>query len=153
MLQIGSAAPAFCLPDQDGVVRSLADYLGRKVVLYFYPKDSTAGCAAQAQLFTELKAQFEAVGATVVGVSKDSVKSHKRFEEKFGLGITLLSDPDLAAIQAYGVWQEKTMCGKTGMGVVRSTFVIDENGMLEGVFMNVKAKENPAKMLAFVSGQ
>ena len=147
MLEVGIKAPAFSLPDQNGTVHTLEDYKGKKVVLYFYPKDNTSGCSKQACGFAELYPQFTEKGAVVIGISKDSVASHKKFEEKFGLPFTLLSDTELAAIQAYDVWKEKTMCGKTSMGVVRTTYLIDENGMIAKAFGNVKAAENPAKML------
>ena len=150
MLEVGTKAPAFSLPDQNGTVHTLEDYKGKKVVLYFYPKDNTSGCSKQACGFAELYPQFTEKGAVVIGVSKDSVASHKKFEEKFGLPFTLLSDTELAAIKAYDVWKEKTMCGKTSMGVVRTTYLIDENGMIAKAFGNVKAAENPAKMLAEV---
>lgn len=150
MLEAGTKAPAFSLPDQNGTMHTLEDYKGKKVVLYFYPKDNTSGCSKQACGFAELYPQFTEKGAVVIGISKDSVASHKRFEEKFGLPFTLLSDTELAAIQAYDVWKEKTMCGKTSMGVVRTTYLIDENGIIVKAFGNVKAAENPAKMLAEV---
>ena len=147
MLEVGTKAPAFSLPDQNGTVHTLEDYKGKKVVLYFYPKDNTSGCSKQACGFAELYPQFTEKGAVVIGVSKDSVASHKKFEEKFGLPFTLLSDTELSAIQAYDVWKEKTMCGKISMGVVRTTYLIDENGIIVKAFGNVKAAENPAKML------
>ena len=150
MLEVGTKAPAFSLPDQNGTVHTLEEYKGKKVVLYFYPKDNTSGCAKQACGFAQTYPQFTEKGAVVVGISKDSVASHKKFEEKFGLPFTLLSDPELTAIQAYDVWKEKTMCGKTSMGVVRTTYLIDENGVIVKAFGNVKAAENPAKMLAEV---
>ena len=150
MLEVGTKAPAFSLPDQNGTVHTLEDYKGKKVVLYFYPKDNTSGCSKQACGFAELYPQFTEKGAVVIGISKDSVASHKKFEEKFGLPFTLLSDTELTAIQAYDVWKEKTMCGKTSMGVVRTTYLIDENGVIAKAFGNVKAAENPAKMLAEV---
>ena len=150
MLEIGTKAPAFSLPDQNGTIHTLEEYKGKKVVLYFYPKDNTSGCSKQACGFAELYPQFTEKGAVVVGISKDSVASHKKFEEKFGLPFTLLSDTELVAIQAYDVWKEKTMCGKTSMGVVRTTYLIDEDGMIVKAFGNVKAAENPAKMLAEV---
>ena len=150
MLEAGTKAPAFSLPDQNGTIHTLEDYKGKKVVLYFYPKDNTSGCSKQACGFAELYPQFTEKGAVVIGISKDSVASHKRFEEKFGLPFTLLSDTELAAIRAYDVWKEKTMCGKTSMGVVRTTYLIDENGIIVKAFGNVKAAENPAKMLAGV---
>lgn len=147
MLEVGTKAPAFSLPDQNGTVHTLEEYKGKKVVLYFYPKDNTSGCSKQACGFAELYPQFTEKGAVVIGISKDSVASHKKFEEKFGLPFTLLSDTELAAIQAYDVWKEKTMCGKTSMGVVRTTYLIDEDGVIAKAFGNVKAAENPAKML------
>ena len=147
MLEVGTRAPAFTLPDQDGKMVSLKDFKGQKVVLYFYPKDNTPGCTKQACNFGELLPQFREKGAAVVGVSKDSVASHKKFQEKFGLPFTLLSDPELKAIQAYGVWQEKNMYGKKTMGVVRTTYLIDEKGVITKAFGKVKAAENPRQML------
>ena len=147
MLEIGTKAPAFTLPDQDGNMVSLKDFKGQKVVLYFYPKDNTPGCTKQACNFGELLPQFREKGAVVIGVSKDSVTSHKKFQEKFGLPFTLLSDPELQVIQAYGVWQEKNMYGKKTMGVVRSTYLIDEKGIIVKAFGKVKAAENPQQML------
>jgi len=147
MLEVGTKAPAFSLPDQNGTVHTLEEYKGKKVVLYFYPKDNTSGCSKQACGFAQIYPQFTEKGAVVIGISKDSVASHKKFEEKFGLPFTLLSDTELSAIQAYDVWKEKTMCGKTSMGVVRTTYLIDENGIIAKAFGNVKAAENPAKML------
>ena len=128
-------------------MHSLADYRGQKVVLYFYPRDMTAGCTRQACNFGELYPQFCEQGAVVIGVSKDSVASHKRFEERYGLPFTLLSDPELVAIQAYDVWKEKKRAGKVSMGVVRSTYLIDEDGVIVKAFDNVKAADNPAQML------
>ena len=147
MLEIGTKAPAFTLPDQNGEMRSLADYKGQKVILYFYPKDMTAGCSKQACGFAELYPHFMEKGAIVLGVSKDSVASHKKFEEKFGLPFTLLSDTEKEVIQAYDVWKEKKNYGKVSMGVVRSTYLIDEEGIIIKAFGNVKAAENPEKML------
>ena len=147
MLEIGTKAPEFTLPDQNGDMKSLADYRGKKVVLYFYPKDMTAGCSKQACAFGELYPQFMEKGAVVLGVSKDTVASHKKFEEKYGLPFTLLSDVDKEVIQAYDVWKEKKNYGKVSMGVVRSTYLIDEDGMIAKAFGNVKAAENPGKML------
>lgn len=148
MLEIGTLAPAFTLLDQNGEPRSLADFRGQKVILYFYPKDMTAGCTSQACSFGALHSQFREKGAVVIGISKDSVASHKKFEEKYGLPFTLLSDTELNAIKAYEVWKEKKMYGKTVMGVVRTTYLIDENGMIVKAFEKVKAKENPTQMLA-----
>jgi len=150
MLEVGTKAPEFTLPDQNGEMKSLSDYRGQKVILYFYPKDMTAGCTKQACAFAELYPQFREKGAVVLGVSRDSVASHKRFEEKYGLPFTLLSDPELSVIQAYDVWKEKKLYGKTSMGVVRSTYLIDENGMIAKAFFKVNAGENPAQMLETV---
>ena len=147
MLEIGTKAPAFTLPDQNGAMRSLSDYLGQKVILYFYPKDMTSGCTKQACSFGELYPQFREKGAVVLGVSKDSVASHKKFEEKHGLPFPLLSDEEKAVIQAYDVWKEKKSFGKTTMGVVRTTYLIDENGVIVKAFDKVKAAENPQQML------
>ena len=147
MLAIGEKAPSFSLPDQNGVVHTLDEYAGKKVVLYFYPKDNTAGCTAQACGFAQLYPQFTEKGAAVLGVSKDSVASHKKFEEKYGLPFTLLSDESLETIKAYDVWQEKKLYGKVSMGVVRTTYLIDEQGVIVKAFGKVKAKENPAQML------
>ena len=147
MLEIGTKAPDFTLPDQNGNMHSLSEYRGKKVILYFYPKDNTAGCTKQACGFAELYPQFTEKGAVVLGISKDSVASHKKFEEKYGLPFTLLADPELVAIQAYDVWQEKKNYGKTYMGVVRSTYLIDENGKIVKAFDKVKAADNPEQML------
>ena len=147
MLAIGTQAPEFTLPDQNGEMRSLSDYRGQKVVLYFYPRDNTPGCTKQACAFGELYSQFRKKGAAVIGVSKDSVASHKKFEEKYGLPFTLLSDTEKEVIQAYGVWQEKKNYGKVSMGVVRTTYLIDENGVIIKAFGKVKAADNPAQML------
>lgn len=147
MLEVGTKAPAFTLPDQEGKMVSLKDFKGQKVVLYFYPKDNTPGCTKQACNFGELLPQFREKGAVVIGVSKDSVASHKKFQEKFGLPFTLLSDPELQVIQAYDVWQEKNMYGKKTMGVVRTTYLIDEKGVIVKAFGKVKAAENPQQML------
>lgn len=147
MLEIGTKAPEFTLPDQNGEMRSLSDYRGQKVVLYFYPKDMTSGCTRQACSFAELYPQFQEKGAVVLGVSKDSVASHKKFEEKYGLPFTLLADTEKTVIQAYDVWKEKVNYGKVTMGVVRTTYLIDESGMIEKAFGKVKAAENPAQML------
>ena len=147
MLEIGTKAPAFSLPDQNGTIHTLEEYKGKKVVLYFYPKDNTSGCTKQACGFAELYPQFTEKGAVVLGVSKDSVASHKKFEEKFGLPFTLLSDTELTAIQAYDVWKEKNMYGKKTMGVVRTTYLIDEDGVIVKAFGKVKAADNPQQML------
>ena len=147
MLEVGTKAPDFTLPDQNGNMHSLSEYRGKKVILYFYPKDNTAGCTKQACGFAERYPQFTEKGAVVLGVSKDSVASHKKFEEKYGLPFTILSDPELVAIHAYDVWQEKKNYGKTYMGVVRTTYLIDENGKIVKAFDKVKAADNPEQML------
>ena len=147
MLEVGTKAPEFSLPDQNGNVHTLEEYRGKKVILYFYPKDNTPGCSKQACGFGELYPQFVEKGAVVLGVSKDSVASHKRFEEKYGLPFTLLSDTELSCIQAYDVWKEKKLYGKVSMGVVRTTYLIDENGIIEKAYDKVKAADNPAQML------
>ena len=147
MLEIGTQAPDFTLPDQNGNMHSLSEYRGKKVILYFYPKDNTPGCTKQACGFAERFPQFTEKGAVVLGISKDSVASHKKFEEKYGLPFTLLADPELVVIQAYDVWQEKKNYGKTYMGVVRSTYLIDENGKIVKAFDKVKAADNPEQML------
>ena len=151
MLEIGTKAPDFTLPDQNGVEHSLSDYAGKKVILYFYPRDNTPGCTRQACGFSELRSQFEEKGAVILGVSKDSVASHKRFEEKQGLNFTLLADPELTVIQAYDVWKEKKNYGKVSMGVVRTTYLIDENGIIVKAFDKVKDADNPAQMLEELS--
>ncbi len=140
MLEIGTTAPDFTLPDQNGALHSLADYRGQKVILYFYPRDNTAGCTKQACAFGELYPQFREKGAVVLGVSKDSVASHKRFEEKYGLPFTLLSDTEKEVIQAYDVWKEKKNYGKVSMGVVRSTYLIDENGVIVKAFGRIRRR-------------
>ena len=147
MLEVGTKAPEFTLPDQNGTMRSLSDWRGEKVVLYFYPRDNTAGCTKQACAFGELYPQFQEKGAVVVGVSKDSVASHKKFEEKLGLPFTLLSDTEKEVLQAYDVWKEKKLYGKVSMGVVRTTYLIDEQGVIVKAFGKVKAADNPAQML------
>lgn len=147
MLEIGTKAPAFELPDQNGQMHTLEEYKGKKVVLYFYPKDNTAGCTKQACGFGELYPHFEEKGAVVIGISKDSVASHKKFEAKYNLPFTLLSDMELTAIQAYDVWKEKNMYGKKTMGVVRTTYLIDEEGVIVKAFGKVKAVDNPQQML------
>ena len=148
MLNIGDSAPAFTLYDKDGQPVSLSDFLGKKVVLYFYPKDNTPGCTRQACAFASAYEKFRNKNVEVVGISKDSVASHVKFAEKHNLPFVLLSDPNLAAIQAYGVWQEKKMCGKTSMGVVRTTFIIDEQGRIAKVMPKVKPDTNAAEILA-----
>ena len=146
MLEIGSKAPTFSLPDQNGTMHSLEDYRGKKVVLYFYPKDMTSGCTSQACNFRDLYPQFQEKGAVVLGVSKDSVESHKRFEETHGLPFTLLSDPELEVITAYDV-RKLNKDGEPSKSLIRSTYLIDEEGVIEKAFGKVKAKENAEQML------
>lgn len=153
MLEVGTKAPEFTLPDKDGNSVSLADFAGKKVVLYFYPKDNTPGCTRQACAFAGAYEEFKKINAVVIGISKDSVMSHQKFAEKHGLPFILLSDPDLTAIQAYGVWQEKKLYGKVSMGVVRSTFVIDENGIIEKVMPKVKPDTNAAEILTYLKAE
>ncbi len=147
MLEIGTKAPDFTLPDQNGEMHSLSDYKGQKVILYFYPKDSTAGCTKQACGFAERYPQIREKGAVVLGVSKDSVKSHKNFETKYELPFTILSDTERTVIEAYDVWKEKKNYGKVSMGVVRTTYLIDENGVIIQAMDKVKAADNPQQML------
>ena len=146
MLSIGTKAPDFTLPDQNGELRSLGDFAGKKVVLYFYSKDNTSGCTKQACGFGELYPQFTEKGAEVIGISKDSAESHRKFAEKYSLPFVLLSDPELKAITAYDVWKEKMNYGRPVMGVVRTTYLI-EDGVITKAFGKVKAAENPAQML------
>lgn len=147
MLTIGTKAPDFTLPDQNGEMHSLQDYRGKKVILYFYPKDNTAGCTKQACSYTAMRPQFAEKGAVILGVSKDTVASHKRFEEKQNLGITLLADPERTVIEAYDVWKEKKLYGKTSMGVVRTTYLIDEEGTIIRADDKVKAAADAANLL------
>lgn len=147
MLEIGTKAPSFTLPDQNGKMHTLEEYRGKKVILYFYPKDNTSGCTKQACGYSERYPQFAEKDAVVLGVSKDSVASHKRFEEKQGLTFTLLADPELEVIKAYDVWKEKINYGKVSMGVVRTTYLIDEEGVIILANDKVKAAEDPEKML------
>jgi len=151
MLEIGMKAPDFTLPDKDGNAVSLANFRGKKVVLYFYPKDNTPGCTRQACSFAMNYSNFEEKNVIVIGISKDSVASHLKFAEKYDLPFVLLSDPDLQAIQAYGVWQEKKLYGKVSMGVVRSTYLIDENGIIEKVMPKVKPDTNAEDILAYLA--
>ena len=153
MLEVGMKAPDFTLLDKRGNSVSLSDFLGKKVVLYFYPKDSTPGCTRQACAFAQNHSNFEDKNVVVIGVSKDSVASHLKFAEKYELPFVLLSDPELQAIQAYGVWQEKKLYGKVSMGVVRSTYLIDEQGMIEKVMPKVKPDTNAAEILAYLNGE
>jgi peroxiredoxin Q/BCP len=147
MLNIGDIAPDFNLPDQNGEMHALSDYRGQRVILYFYPKDNTSGCTKQACGFGELYPQFREKGAVILGVSKDSVASHKKFEQNHGLPFTLLSDTEKVVIQAYDCWKEKKNYGKVSMGVVRTTYLIDENGVIVRAMDKVKAADNPAQML------
>ena len=153
MLEIGMKAPDFALQDKDGNLVHLSDYAGKKVVLYFYPRDNTPGCTRQACAFAGAYAGFRELDAVVIGVSKDSVASHLKFAQKYDLPFVLLSDPELEAIQAYGVWQEKKNYGKVSMGVVRSTFIIDENGMIEKVMPKVKPDTNAAEILEYLQNK
>ena len=147
MLELGTKAPEFTLLNQDGKEVSLSDFKGKKVVLYFYSKDNTAGCTKQACGFAEIYPYFLEKGAAVIGVSKDSVESHRKFADKYNLKFTLLSDMDKKVIQSYDVWKEKNMYGKKSMGVVRTTYLIDEEGMITKAFTKVNATKNPADML------
>ena len=148
MLKIGDAAPDFTLPDADGNMIALKDFRGRKVVLYFYPKDNTPGCSRQACAFAENYEGFKSRDIAVIGISKDSVASHRKFADKYNLPFTLLADPELTAIQSYGVWQEKKLYGKVSMGVVRTTFIIDEKGSVAKVMPKVKPDTNASEILA-----
>ena len=150
MLEPNTKAPEFSLPDQNGVIHTLSEYQGRKVILYFYPKDNTPGCTKQAVGFAERYSEFLGLGVTVIGVSKDSVQSHKNFETKYNLPFALLSDVDKTCIEAYDVWKEKKNYGKVSMGVVRTTYLIDEQGMIIYASDKVKAAENPAQMLRMI---
>lgn len=147
MLEIGMKAPDFTLLNDEGVEVSLSQYLGKKVILYFYPRDNTPGCTKQACGFAQLYPQFVEKDAVVIGISKDSVASHKKFKVKYELPFVLLSDPELKVIQDYDVWKEKNMYGKKVMGVVRTTYLINEEGIIEKAFGKVKAADNPAQML------
>lgn len=150
MLEIGSKAPEFTLNNQEGVEVSLKDFLGKKVILYFYPKDNTPGCTSQACGYATLYPDFMEKGAVVIGVSKDTVQSHKKFAEKYNLPFQLLSDTELNVIKAYDVWQEKNMYGKKTMGVVRTTYLIDENGFITGASGKVNAAKNPEDTLKLI---
>ena len=150
MLEIGMKAPEFTLHDKDGNAVSLSDFIGKKVVLYLYPKDNTPGCTRQACAFAAAYEGFKSRNVVVIGISKDSVASHLKFAQKYNLPFILLSDPELQAIQAYGVWQEKKLYGKVSMGVVRTTFIIDEQGNIERVIPKVKPDTNAAEILAYL---
>ena len=153
MLEVGTKAPEFTLPDKDGNSVSLSDFLGKKVVLYFYPKDNTPGCTKQACAFAASYEGFKAKNVAVIGVSKDSVASHQKFAAKYDLPFLLLSDPELQAIQAYGVWQEKKLYGKVSMGVVRTTYIIDEQGNIEKAMPKVKPDTNAGELIAYLNGE
>ena len=150
MLEIGTKAPDFTLPDQNGNPVSLSDFRGKTVVLYFYPRDNTPGCSRQACAFAQAFADFQALDAVVLGVSKDSTASHQKFAAKYDLPFRLLSDPELTTLQAYGVWQEKKLYGKTSMGVVRSTYVIDGDGIIRHAMPKVKPDANAGDVLALL---
>ena len=152
MLEVGSKAPVFTLLDKDGNTISLSDFLGKKVVLYFYPKDNTPGCTRQACAFAAAYEGFKANDVVVIGISKDSVASHLKFAQKHDLPFILLSDPELQAIGAYGVWQEKKLYGKVSMGVVRTTFIIDEQGNIEKMMPKAKPDTNAEEILAYLNG-
>lgn len=153
MLEAGTKAPDFALPDGEGNVVRLSDFLGKKVVLYFYSKDNTPGCTRQACAFARSYEAFQAKNTVIIGISKDSSASHLKFAQKYELPFVLLSDPELQAIQAYGVWQEKKLYGKVSMGVVRSTYLIDENGVIEKVMPKVKPDTNAEELLAYLAGE
>ena len=153
MLEIGMKAPDFSLPDKDGNTVRLSDFQGKKVVLYFYPKDNTPGCTRQACAFAASYEQFKTQDIVVIGISKDSAASHLKFAQKYDLPFILLSDPELQAIQAYGVWQEKKLYGKVSMGVVRTTYIIDEQGIIEKVMPKVKPDTNAADILTYLAGE
>ena len=150
MLEAGMKAPDVTLQDKDGNTVSLSDFAGKKVVIYFYPRDNTPGCTRQACAFAASYEGFRAKDVVVIGISKDSVASHQKFAAKHDLPFILLSDPELIAIQAYGVWQEKKLYGKVSMGVVRTTFIIDENGVIQKVMPKVKPDTNAAEVLEMV---
>ena len=150
MLQTGIKAPDFTLPDQNGNSVSLSSFAGRRVILYFYPRDNTAGCTKQACGFSKLYPQFTEKGAVIIGVSGDSVASHKKFEAKFELPFILLSDTEKTVLQAYDVWKEKKNYGRVSMGIVRTTYLIDENGFIVKAFDKVKAADNPSQMLSLL---
>ena len=151
LLDVGAKAPDFALSDKNGDIVRLSDFLGKKVVLYFYPKDNTAGCTRQACAFAARFGDFEAKNAVVIGVSRDSAASHLKFAEKYELPFVLLSDPERQAIEAYGVWQEKKNYGKVTMGIVRTTYLIDEAGVIEKVWPKVKPDDNAGEILAYLN--
>lgn len=151
MLEVGMKAPEFALKDKDGTVRTLSEFEGKKVIIYFYPKDDTPGCTRQACAFRDSYEVLQNLNAVIIGISKDSEASHVKFAEKYQLPFILLSDPELEAIQAYGVWQEKTNFGKKSFGVVRSTYVLDETGTVIKVFKRAKPDTNAEEIVAFLS--
>ena len=153
MLKAGEKAPDFTLPDKDGNPVSLAAFRGKKVVVYFYPKDNTSGCTRQACAFRDAYEGFRSADVAVIGISKDSEGSHQKFAEKFDLPFLLVSDPERTVIEAFGVWQEKKLYGKVSMGVVRATFIIDESGVIEKVFPRAKPDTNAAEILAYLAGE
>lgn len=153
MLDVNVKAPDFTLPDKDGNLVSLSDFAGKKVVLYFYPRDNTAGCTKQACAFAAAYDEFAARDVVVIGISKDSQASHQKFAARYDLPFILLSDPELVVLQAYDVWQEKKMCGKVSMGVVRTTYIINEAGNIEKVMLKVKPDTNAAEILAYLAGE
>ena len=150
MLEVGMIAPDFTLPDKDGNSVSLSDFRGKRVVLYFYPKDNTPGCTRQACAFAGAYEAFRSIGVEVIGISRDSIASHVKFAEKYSLPFVLLADPELEAIKAYGVWQEKKLYGKASMGVVRTTFIIDGNGIIEKIMPKVKPDTNAEEILQYL---
>lgn len=150
MLTEGTKAPDFELPDQDGNEVRLSDLSGQKVVVYFYPRDNTPGCTREACAFGAVHPRYEELGIPVLGISRDTVASHRKFADKYELPFRLLSDPELTAIQAYGVWQEKKLYGKVSMGIVRSTFLVDENGVIEKVWPKVKPDANAQEILDYL---
>lgn len=153
MLEVGTLAPDFTLMNQDGSPVTLSQFRGRKVILYFYPRDNTAGCSRQACAFNAAKEELNRLNAVVLGVSKDSQASHRKFADKYELGFDLLTDPERTVIEPYGVWQEKKQCGKVSMGVVRSTYLIDENGVVELALPKVKPDTNAAQLVEYLTGK
>lgn len=152
MIEVGKPAPDFTLPDMEGNSHSLSDFRGEKVILYFYPKDNTPGCTRQACAFRDANAQLKALGAVVIGVSRDSAQSHRRFSEKQGLNFLLLTDAEHRVMEDYGVWQEKKNYGKISMGTVRTTFIIDEAGNVEKVMPKVKPDTNAQQIIDYFTG-
>lgn len=152
MLEVGMKAPEFTLPDKDGKEVSLSDFQGKKVVLYFYSRDNTPGCTRQACAFAQSYGEFQEKNVVVIGISKDSTASHLKFAQKYELPFVLLSDPELKALQAYGVWQEKKLYGKVSMGVVRTTYLINEKGIIEKVMRKVKPDTNAQEILTYLNG-